>query len=248
MKKLVWLLLLIGVAAVIVWGILRKGEPPKVNFARARRQTLISTLPTNGKAEPSEWRAARAETSGTVSRAPVEDGQSVSAGTVLAEIADPTIQTEIDTAQARVNEARANLATQEAGGKPSDYAEIDSSLARAKLDLEQAQKSLASLERLVAQHAATQLEADAAREKVRQGELEIAGLEKRRNSLVWPAEVAAARVRLRDAETALALTQKRAAVSFVRSPMAGVVYGRKCGRGRSSTPATWWPTWERWTS
>ena len=77
MKKLVWLLLLVGIAAVIVWGILRKGEPPKVNFARVKRQTLVSTLPTNGKAEPSEWQAVRAETAGVVTRAPVEDGQTV---------------------------------------------------------------------------------------------------------------------------------------------------------------------------
>ena len=50
MKKLLLLLLLAGVAAVIVWGVLRKGDPPKVSFARAKRQTLVSTLPTNGKA------------------------------------------------------------------------------------------------------------------------------------------------------------------------------------------------------
>ncbi|MEO8367629.1 MAG: efflux RND transporter periplasmic adaptor subunit [Candidatus Solibacter sp.] len=227
MKKLVWLLLVVGIAAVIVWGVLRKGEPPKVNFARVKRQTLVSTLPTNGKAEPAEWQAVRAETAGVVTRAPVEDGQVVAVGTVLAAIADPTLQSEIETAQARLNEARANLATHEAGGKPAEYTEIENSLTRAKFDLAQAQKSLASLERLVAQHAATQQEADLAREKVQQSELEIAGLEKRKKSLVSPTEVTAARARVGDAETALALAEKRAALSFVRSPMAGVIYGRE---------------------
>src|SRR5512140_1983665 len=103
---------------------MRKGEPPKVSFARVKRQTLVSTLPTNGKVEPAEWQAVRAETSGVVSRAPVEDGQTVAAGTVLAAIADPTLQSEIETAQARLNEARANLATHEAGGRPSEYTEL----------------------------------------------------------------------------------------------------------------------------
>jgi len=227
LKKLVWLLLVLGIAAVIVWGILRKGEPPKVNFARVKRQTLISTLPTNGKAEPAEWQAVRAETAGVVSSAPVEDGQAVAVGTVLAAIADPTLQAEIDTAQARLNEARANLATHEAGGKPAEYTEIENSLARARFELAQAQKSLASLERLVAQHAATQQEADAARDKVQQSELEMAGLEKRKKSLVSPSEVTAAQARVGDVETSLALAQKRAALSFVRSTMAGVVYGRE---------------------
>ena len=177
MKKLLLFLLLAGVAAVIVWGVLRKNDPPKVNFARVKRQTLVSTLPTNGKVEPSEWQAVRAETGGIVSRVPVEDGQVVAAGTVLAGITDPSLQSEIDTAQARLNEAQANLASQEAGGKPAEFTEIENSLARAQLDLEQAKKSLASLQRLVAQHAATQQDVDAARQKVQQIELEIAGLQ-----------------------------------------------------------------------
>src|SRR3954453_19628384 len=124
LKKLAWLLLLAVVAAAFVWGLMRKAEPPRVNFARAKRQTLVSTLPTNGKAEPSEWQAVRAETSGVVSSAPVEDGQTVAAGAVLAAIADPALQAEIDTAQARLNEARAHLATQEAGGRPAEYTDI----------------------------------------------------------------------------------------------------------------------------
>ncbi len=231
LKKVLVTLLLAGVAAVIVWGVLRKGDPPKVSFARVKRLTLVSTLPTNGKVEPWLWQAVRAETGGVVSSAPVEDGQTVAAGAVMAGIADPTLQAETDAAQARLNEARANLATQEAGGKPAEFTDIDNSLARARFDLAQAQKVLASLERLVAQHASTQQEADAAREKVQQSELEIAGLEKRRRSLTSPTEVAAARARVGDAETALGLARKRAELSVVRAPMAGVVYGREVRPG-----------------
>ena len=231
MKKALVSLLLAGVAVVIVWGVLRKGDPPKVSFARVKRQTLVSTLPTNGKVEPWLWQAVRAETGGVVSSAPVEDGQTVAAGAVMAGITDAALQAETDAAQAKLNEARANLATQEAGGKPAEFTDIDNSLARARFDLAQAQKVLASLERLVAQHASTQQEADAAREKVQQSELEIAGLEKRRRSLSSPTEVAAGRARVGDAETALGLARKRAELSVVRAPMAGVVYGREVRPG-----------------
>jgi HlyD family secretion protein len=231
LKKLLLLALLAGVAAVIVWGVLRKGDPPKVSFARVKRQTLVSSLPTNGKVEPSLWQAVRAETGGIVSRAPVEDGQTVAAGAVLAFIADPSLQAEIDAAQAKLNEARANLASQEAGGKPAEFTDIENNLARARFLLAQAQKALATLERLVARHAATQQEADAARDKVQQSELEIAGLEKRKRSLVSPTEVAAALARVGDAGTALQLARRREALSLVRSPMAGVVYGREVRQG-----------------
>jgi HlyD family secretion protein len=236
LKKLLLLALLAAIAAIIVWGVLRKGDPPKVNFARVKRQTLVSTLPTNGKVEPSVWQAVRAETGGIVSRVPVEDGQTVTAGDVLAAIADPSLQAEIDAAQAKLNEARANLASQQAGGKPAEFTDIENSLARARFDLEQAQKTFATLDRLVARHAATQQEADAARDKVQQSELEIAGLEKRKRSLVSPTEVAAARARVGDAETALQLARRREALSLVRSPMAGVVYGREVRQGSYLNP------------
>ena len=236
MKKLLLLAVVAAIAAIIVWGVLRKGDPPKVSFARVKRQTLVSTLPTNGKVEPSLWQAVRAETGGIVSRAPVEDGQTVAAGAVLAAIADPSLQAEIDAAQAKLNEARANLASQEAGGKPAEFTDIENNLARARFDLEQAQKTLATLERLVARHAATQQEADAARNKVQQSELEIAGLDKRKRSLVSPTEVAAARARVGDAETALQLAQRREALSLVRASMAGVVYGREVRQGSYVNP------------
>jgi HlyD family secretion protein len=230
-KKLVGLLLLLAVAAVIVWGVLRKAEPPKVNFARVKRQTLISTLPTNGKADPAEWQAVRAETAGLVNRILVEDGQTVAQGAVIATISDPTLQADIDGASAKVAEARANLATIEAGARPPEFTEIDNNLARARFDLEQSRKLVASLQRLKDKQAATQQELDAANEKTQQSQLEIAALDKRRQSLVASPDVAAAKARIRDAETALKLAQDRGALSTIRAPMAGVIYGREARQG-----------------
>ena len=231
MKKLLLVLLLVGVAAVLVWGVLRKNEPPKVAFAHVKRQTLVSTLPTNGKVEPFAWQPVRAETSGVVSRIAVEDGQSVALGAVMATISDPSLQSEIETAQAKVNEARANLNAFEAGGKPAEFTDIENNLARARFDLAQAKKSLASLQRLAEKHAATQQEVDSAREKSQQLELEIAGYDKRRATLVAPHDVAAARARLADAESAVRLAQQRSALSAVHAPMAGIVYGREIRQG-----------------
>jgi HlyD family secretion protein len=230
-KKLLPLLLLVGVAAVIVWGVLRKGEPPRVNFVRVQRQKLVSTLPTNGKAEPAEWQAVRVETGGVVSSIAVQDGQAVAKGAIMATISDPTLQAEIDAAQAKVAEARANLAAVEAGGRPAELTDIENNLTRARFDLQQAQKIQASLERLKAKQAATQQEVDAAHEKVQQTQLEIAGLEKRRTSLVAPPEIAAAKARLGDTETALRLARERGALSMVRASIAGTVYGREARQG-----------------
>jgi len=97
--------------------------------------------------------------------------------------------------------------------------------------LEQARRTQASLDRLVARQAATKQEADAARDKVQQIELDIAGLEKRRRSLVAQPDQAAAKARLDDAGIALKLARDRATLAEVRSPMAGTVYGRAVRTG-----------------
>jgi HlyD family secretion protein len=224
LKKLL-LLAAVAAVAVIAWGIVRKNRPPVVNFARVARQTLVSTLPTNGKVEPYEWQAVRAETAGLVRSVPVHVGEVVAKGAVLAEMSDPSLTADVEAAQAKVAEARANLSVLEQGGRPADLAEIQNSLARARLNLDTEQKEAAALDRLQKQGAATRHDADAAAEKVRQTEAEIAGLEKRRAALVGHTEVEAAQARLNDAETALRLANQRSASSVVRSPIAGQIYG-----------------------
>jgi HlyD family secretion protein len=224
LKKL--LLLLLAVAAgVIVWGVLRKSQPPRVNVAAAKRQTLVSTLPTNGKVEPFAWQAVRATTAGVIGSLNIRDGQNVARGQVLATLTDPSLAADVEAAQAKVAEARAALSGLQAGGRPADFTEIDNHLARARYDLQQATAEYHSLVRLQEKNAATRVDVQAARDKMRQIEIEIDGLEKRRGALVAKPEVTAAEARLHDAESALTLAQQRQALSVIRAPMAGTVYG-----------------------
>jgi HlyD family secretion protein len=224
LKKLLLLLLLV-MAAVIGWGVFRKTAPPRVNFTRVKRSTLVSTLSTNGKAEPFEWQAVRAETAGLVSQVAVREGQRVAKGAVLAAIVDPSLQADVAAGEAKVAEARANLAALEAGGKPAELAGIENNLARARFDLQQHQKEYDALRRLAEKQAATPQDVQAAQDKARQSEIEIEGLENRRKSLVDRSDVAAARARLQDAEVALNLARQRVSQSTLQAPMAGEIYG-----------------------
>jgi HlyD family secretion protein len=224
LKKLLLLLLAVALA-VVGWGILRKNEPPKVNFARVKRQTLVSSLPTNGKVEPSEWQAARAEIGGLATRVEAREGLVVAKGALLASVTDPSLEADIQAGEAKVEEARANVAALEAGGRPAELTDIDNSLARSRFDLQQATREYDSLVRLAEKQAATRVEVQTAQVKIRQAELAIEGLLKRRTSLVATPDVAAAKARLRDVEVALSLARQRAAQGVVRAPIAGVVYG-----------------------
>jgi len=223
LKKLLLVLLLV-VAAVIVWGVFRRNTPPSVTFIHVKRETLVSTLPTNGKAEPFEWQAVRAQAEGLVNRVNVTEGQTVAKDAVLAAIVDPSKQSDIDAAQAKVTEAEANVASLEAGPRPSEVTEIDNGTARANLELQAAERELATLQRLAEKQAATGAEVTAARDKVDQIEAQVAGLDKRRRNVTPQPDIAAARARLQDARVALKLAQQHAALTEIHAPIAGSVY------------------------
>jgi HlyD family secretion protein len=232
-----WILtLLVAAAAVVAWGVLRKSAPPRISFARVRRTTLVSTLPTNGKVEPFDWQAIRAERAGILSRVNVRDGETVSRDQVVASISDPTLQAELQAGEARVAEARAALSAFEAGGKPAELVDIENSLKQAQLQLQQERKDSEALQRLQQKEAATAVEVDAASQKVKRSESEIQGLEQRRSALVGKADVAAARARLQDAQAAFDLARDRAAQGVVRAPIAGVIYGLAVRTGAYVNP------------
>lgn len=235
MKKLA-LALLVLVAAVVAVGVLRRDSGPKISFIRVQRITLISTLLTNGKVEPFEWQSIRSERSGIIASVAVHDGQAVQKNETIATISDPSLEADLEASEARVAEARANVSALESGGKPSELADIESSLKQARLEVEQLRKDAASLDRLAAKHAATRVEVEAARQKVLQSETTIEGLEHRRQSLVAKTDVAAARARLQDTEAAMNLARERAAQSVARSPLAGTVYGLVARAGAFVNP------------
>jgi HlyD family secretion protein len=216
----------LGAAAAVAgwWIAKRKNQPPEIAFARVTRETINSTVPTNGKVEPVEWAAARAGRAGAVREIHVRRGQSVRANEPLVDLDASDAQAERSTAEARIAQTRAELETLSKGGRAADLAEISSSLDRARLDLETAQKEYAALSRLQKQQAATQQEVTAAKEKVDRAQLQIQSLEAKKSALVAAPDRASAQARLQDAEAALRLADDHIRQSVVRAPIDGFVY------------------------
>ena len=225
-RPLPWLLLVLGAAAAVAgwWIAKRKNQPPEIAFARVTRETINSTVPTNGKVEPVEWAAARADRAGAVREIHVQRGQYVMANTPLVDLDASDAQAERSTAEARIAQTKAELETLSKGGRAADLAEISSSLDRARLDLETAQKEYAALSRLQKQQAATQQEVTAAKEKVERAQLQIQSLEAKKSALVAAPDRASAQARLQDAEAALRLADDHIRQSVVRAPIDGFVY------------------------
>jgi HlyD family secretion protein len=219
-------LILVAVLIIVfAWWIRRRsGSPPEVPFAKVRRETLVSTLVTNGKVEPSEWVAVRAERAGTIARVTVSKGQQVAKGALLVELDARDARADVSSAEAAVALARAELATVQEGGHSSAQVEIDSALERNRMELQAARRELETLRRLAEKDAATKQDVTIANAKVEQLQAGIQALVRKRAALVGPNDRTAAEAKLHEAQAALEQAQARIERSRLHAPIAGSIY------------------------
>jgi HlyD family secretion protein len=221
----IWLaILLVGAGTIVAWVAVKKAAPPQVSFTKATRETLVSSLNTNGKVEPIEWMPVRSERAGVITRTWVSRGQFVRKGDPLVELDTRVASADLSKAQAAIQEAQAQEQVVMQGGRVAERQQIESDLARARLDLDAAQKSYQALERLVAKQAATRQELDSAHQLVDQLQLRIQALEKNKAALVTGIDKDIAKARLQEAQSAAAVAQTNLDLSVIRAPMDGTVY------------------------
>lgn len=230
-KRHVLLLLLVFLAAVVFWAYTKKNEPPRVSFAKVKREALVSTLITNGKVEPLTYAAVRVDTAGLVVNLPVKEGQRVAKGSLLAELNAPGLQAQLTAALARIEQAKAELDNIERGGRKADLVEIESNLNRAKLDREGELRDYNALRRLEEKQAATREQVESARGKLRQTEIAIESLGHKRAALVASSDRAVADAKLREAEASVQLARQRIAGTVMHSPLTGVLYSLPIRQG-----------------
>jgi HlyD family secretion protein len=224
MKRTLLILGLLIAAAVAVYLATRSSAPPEAPFARAKRETLVSVLSTNGKTEPVEWAPVHAARAGRISRVAVERGQTVAAGAVIAVLEDSASAAMLASAQARLEQAKAEVAVLERGGRAAELAEIDAGWKRIAMDRAAAQRELAALERLVAKQAAPRQELDTAKDRLAQLDAQAAAQQTRRAALVGQGDLAVAQARVRDAEAALTQARRQSELASILAPRGGVVY------------------------
>lgn len=229
-------ILLVGATVIAVWIATKKAAPPDVEFVKVTRETLVSSLNTNGKVEPIEWMPVRSERAGLVTRVFITRGQRVEMGQPLVELDSHVAAADLAKAQAAIQEAKAQQQVLAQGGRIGERQQIDSDLARARLDLDSAQKNAQALERLVSKQAATQQELQTARQTVNQLQLRIQSLQKSKAVIVSPSDKDIARARLQEAQSAAAVAQSNVDLSTIRAPMEGTVYDFNLKQGSYVNP------------
>jgi HlyD family secretion protein len=232
-----WLaILLVGAAVIVAWVATKQAAPPEVEFVKVARETLISSLNTNGKVEPIEWMPVRSQRSGVITRVLVSRGQLIVKDQPLVELDTRVASADLSKAQAAIQEARAQEQVLTQGGRIAERQQIDSDLARARLDLDAAQKSYQALDRLVAKQAATRQELDSARQLVEQLQLKIQSLEKSKGALVTGTDKEIAKARLQEAQSAASVAQTNLELSIIHAPMDGTLYDFDLKQGSFVNP------------
>jgi HlyD family secretion protein len=213
------------------WFFGRSG-PVVVPFAKVSRERLVSTLTTNGKVEPAEWAVLRAPVAGRIALLTVAKGAAVRKGQAVGQMESDGAKAEVVAAEARLAQARAELAVTQRGASPAAIAEADGALTKARVEVANARERVKKLEALVAADAATKLERDQARERLKLAEADMQALSNRRVALTMDrAGIAAAQAKVKDAEAALELARTAVAKTAIVSPVAGTVYALEAKAG-----------------
>ncbi len=223
MRKYWWLLAL-PVALIVWWAFGRGNAPVEVHFATVKRARISSAVPTNGKVEPAEWSAARAETASIVRAINVQRGDKVQKGQTLVTLDQTAAQATLAAALARQQEAQAEIDTLSQGGKASTVADINDRIRSAEAAVQMAQRIYDSDKRLFQQHAITQLQLTTDADALDRAKLNLTALQNQKKSSVTTLDRTVADAKLRDARAAVALAQRDVRLTEVKSPMSGTVY------------------------
>ena len=222
--KRYWWVLILPLLLLVWWGLDRRDAIVTIHFSTVRQAVIESTVSTNGKIEPVEWAAARAETSGVVRKVAVERGQQVIAGQTLVALDTSAAQSAVAAALATEQQAQAESAALANGGKASTLADLNNSITSAQSSVKIAQRAYESMQRLGAQQAATKLQVQSAKDELEKAKLHLVSLEDQKKTLVTSSDRSVAEAKLRDAAAALALARHRLALSNVQAPITGTLY------------------------
>lgn len=212
------------------------GRVPEVPFAKVKRERLVSTLVTNGKVEPAIWREVRAPRAGMLTSVPVERGAAVRRGQTLATVEAADARAEAVGAQAKLDQAKADLAQIDRGPSPQALAEVEGELSKARLERDVAARQVQNYERLVAANAATRFELSASRDRLSAAEAQLRSVEKRKAAMGGKLGREAALARVREAQAAVDLGRRNLDLAVIASPADGTLYELEARAGAFVQP------------
>ena len=224
MKIAIALVLLIALA-VGGWQLMEwRNTPPEVTFTKATRETISSSVSTNGKVDPAESAQARAEASGRVENILVKLRQNVQAGDALVQLDTGQLRQDLESAEARIAGVKSDLAVIDAGGRQPEKVALQTQIDSANVELKAAQEEYDKEVKLEARGGTTREQVTIRKNRVESIQSTIRGLNQRITTLVAPTDRAPLEARLRQEQAAKEQIELRIRQSVVRAPISGTIY------------------------
>lgn len=195
-----------------------------VRMAAAGPGELISTVSTNGKVEPIHNFAAYSPRQGTVRAVYVHEGQKVAAGTLLLTLDDSQASSDVASARAAERGAQAQLQALKQGGTRSQQIALAGNIAKTRAARDQAAATLATLQRLQKQGAASASEVANAQQTLAAENSSLQTLLQQQSKSYAPIDLEHAEANLANAKAAYSSSLDVLNRENVRAPFAGTVY------------------------
>jgi HlyD family secretion protein len=154
-NRIVIFLVLAAVVAIVLVRLSGRQPVAKISAVTPVRENLVSSISSNGKVEPIAPFVVRAQLDTFVEKISVVEGQAVKKGQLLLELNVKDAAAQLAEARSKLLRADDDLRAAKAGGRADEAAKTEGQLAAAVAWRDRLQRNHDSLERLIAQQAAT---------------------------------------------------------------------------------------------
>ena len=222
-------LLFLALAAVVAFVLVRlSGRQPvaKISATTPVRQNIVSSVSSNGKVEPISPYTIRAELDTFVEKVLASEGQNVKKGQLLLRLDVKDATSQLAAAKARLLRAQDELRSAQAGGRADEAARINGDLAKAQAELDRRQRNHDSLERLLAQGAATKDELAANDLALAQAQADVNKLSAAKKEFGRAAALDTSRAELavQQAQSDVAALEAKVRQGSITAPVDGTLY------------------------
>jgi HlyD family secretion protein len=219
-----WIIVLAVIVLAFVIARSSTRDLVEIHAAAVTRQSLVSSVSTNGKVEPIGEFQAYAPAAGIVAKVYVEVLQKVKVGDLLLKMDDSDAVAKLAAANATLRTAEATLHDMEHGGSQEERISLTGDLSRAQLQQQQAAKDLDALKQLEQKGAASASEVAAAAQRLQAANNSLQSFQSRTTQRYSAADRARVEAQVADARAALVAAQSSYAGFNIRTPIAGTVY------------------------
>src|SRR5712671_1335547 len=152
------IVIFLALAAIVAFALVRlSGRQPvaKISAVTPIRENVISSISSNGKVEPIAPSIVRAQLDTFIERISAVEGQPVRKGQLLLELNVKDASAQLADARSKLLRAEDDLRAAHAGGRADEAARTEGQLAAAVAQRDRLQRNHDSVQRLIAQQAAT---------------------------------------------------------------------------------------------